>query len=210
MNYEETINSIVSGAIGGGAIVGLASFVLRNWWLERLKSSYAIELETYKSGLNAELKDVQSVLDHKIFVSKAHYETEFESMKTIFGCATKASFLIHGLRPMVGYEESDQTEERKLQHLNSKVNGLAAIHDEFILLSESLMPFYPENLRTALNECAIAIRTEIGDIRTYGLFYSLLPTGYFRAEKNQDVFQKNYHLAANIIRERVERLTILH
>lgn len=208
MNYGQTINSIVSGAIGGGAVVGLASFVLRNWWLERLKSSYAIELEAYKSSLNARLKGVQSVLDHKIFVSKSHYETEFESMKTIFNCATKASFLIQGLRPMVSYEESDQTEEQKLQHLNSKVNGLAAVHDEFIHLSESLMPFYPENLRTALNGCAVAIRIEIGDIRTSGLD-SLLSTGYRRADENQKLFQKNYHLAATLIRERVERLTIL-
>jgi len=208
MNGGQIVNSIVSGAIGGGIIVTVAGFVLKNWWLEHLKSSHSKELETYRSELNMELKNVQSMLDHKVFVSKAHYETEFESMKKIFKCATQAYFLIQGLRPMIHYGDPDETDENKLNRLNDRVNSLASIHDEFILLNESLMPFYPENVHVALNECAIAIRREISDIRTSGLD-ALHPSGYLKANKHQEAFEENYHVAAKVIRERIERLTIL-
>jgi len=111
MGNEQTINAIVSGALGGGAVGGIASFIFKNWWLERLKTRYSAELEAYKSKLDADLKGFQSVLDHRIFVSKAHYETDFESMKTVFRCATKAFFLIQGVRPMFGYGIPDETKE---------------------------------------------------------------------------------------------------
>lgn len=90
MSDGKTINAIVSGALSGGMVAGIASFIFKNWWLERLKTRNLADLETYKSTLDLELKNLQSVLDHKIFVSKAHYETEFESMKIVFGSATKA------------------------------------------------------------------------------------------------------------------------
>jgi hypothetical protein len=208
MDYGQTINAIVSGALGGGAVGGMASFIFKNWWLERLKTRYSAELETYKSKLDADLKGLQSVLDHRIFVSKAHYETEFESMKTVFGSATKAFVLIQGVRPMFGYGIPDETKESKLERLSLRVLELASAHDEFILQSESLLPFYPENLRVAFSECAIAIRKEIGDVRTSGPD-SLHRGGYVNASLNQEAFQKNYYLAANIIRERIERLAIL-
>jgi hypothetical protein len=208
MSNGQTINAILSGAISGGTVGGVASFVLKNWWLERLKSRYSAELETYKSKLDADLKSLQSVLDHRVFVSKSHYETEFESMKTVFSCATRASFLIQGLRPMFGFGIPDETKESKLERLSQRVQDLASAHDEFILQSESLLPFYPENLRIAFNECAIAIRREIGDIRSSGPD-SLQPGGYVKASLNQEAFQKHYYLAARIIRERIERMTIL-
>jgi hypothetical protein len=208
MSDGQTLNAIVSGALSGGAVVGLAGFFLKNWWLERLKTDYSAELATYKSKLDAELKSLQSVLDHKIFVSRAHYETEFESMKTVFNFATKASLLIQGVRPMFGYGIVGETEEHKLERLSLRVQELAAAHDEFILQSESLMPFYPEDLRVAFTECGIAIRSEIGDIRSSGP-NSLGPGGYVKASLNQEAFQKNYYRAAKIIRERIERLTIL-
>jgi hypothetical protein len=208
MSDGQTINAIVSGALSGGAVAGLGSFLFKNWWLERLKTRNSAELETYKSKLDADLKGLQSVLDHRIFVSKAHYETEFESMKTVFGFATKALFLLQGVRPMFSYGIPDETKDSKLERLSVRVQELSLVHDEFILQSESLLPFYPENLRIAFNECAIAMRKEIGDIRSSGPD-SLQMGGYIKANQNQDAFRKNYDVAANIIRERIERMAIL-
>jgi hypothetical protein len=205
----QMIGSIATGAVAGGAAGGLVIFLLKNWWLERLKASYAAELASYKATLDGELKQIQSNLDHRIFVSKAHYETEFESMKAIFSSATQAYFLILEARPMFSYGSSDETKESKLENLSSIVNQLSAAHDSFVLQTESLMPYYPESLRMTLIECAVAIRKEIGDIRSSGPD-SLRHTGYLKASENQEAFQQSYFAAARIIRERIERLVILN
>jgi maltooligosyltrehalose synthase len=84
MDWLTAIESLAAGALGGlGTVYGLSRF-LGNLWLEKQKARYSIELEEFKNQLLKEQKRIQAEIDSSVFVTRAHFETEFSAMKDIF------------------------------------------------------------------------------------------------------------------------------
>jgi hypothetical protein len=78
---------IAGGALGGtAAVYGLSRFLGDAWlgrMLEKEKAKYAKELEGLKSSFAQELEHYRAQLDRSIFVTRAHFETEFTAMKEV-------------------------------------------------------------------------------------------------------------------------------
>ncbi len=81
MEWITALEGFVTGTLGGvAAVFGLSKY-LGELWLERQKVQYSKELEEFKDGLQQEQKRLQSRIDRSVFVTRAHFETEFTAMR---------------------------------------------------------------------------------------------------------------------------------
>lgn len=205
VSYEH-IRSMLSAAVAGGVAGPLFTYLLRNWWLEKLKAKYAAELEEYKSQLEVQRNRLQSILDHRVFVHKAQFETEFDAMKGVFAAATRVWFALNGLRPMFDHLPLDDESRGKV--LSERVTELGSAHNELIQLTESMRPFYPSELHELLQVCSQAARLELVQVRR-GPAEALGIQGYLDAGKNQEEFSSSYARLAVAIRKRTEKVALI-
>ena len=73
---------------------------------------------------------------------------------------------------------------------------------------ESLSPFYPQDLYKVLIECRAAASQEIGQIQTGG-DETFCDSWFSDGSENIKAFSAAYHRASMIIRERLDRLSIV-
>src|ERR1700676_2246492 len=78
---------IFGGAVGGTtAVFGLSRW-LGDVWLGRLlekeKAKYAEAIEKLRAAFAQELERYRAQLDRSIFVTRAHFETEYTAMKEV-------------------------------------------------------------------------------------------------------------------------------
>lgn len=81
------------GGVGGG--VGLSHF-----WLEHTKAKWNRELEALKDKLSADQRRYQAQLDRSIFVSRAHFDTEFQAIKEVHQCLSEVKISFWKLYPI--------------------------------------------------------------------------------------------------------------
>ena len=70
-----------------------------------LKQKYA----KIESDLRLSQNLLQAKIDRSVFVTKAHFDTEFEAIEQVFGLLAKVSLCINGIRPMVGIGPNSDT-----------------------------------------------------------------------------------------------------
>ena len=208
----------LAGAVGGLiTTAGLWQFVGR-WLIQRqigaqgkeleaLKANYATELEIVKADRQRQQNLLQVHLDHSIHVTRTHFETEFQTLKEIFALLAEARLHFAGIRPMVDYSTGDRAEDSK--RLFARLDKFNAIHNDLISKTEALLPFYPENLATLLNECSAAMRMEIGQITSGSEADRFSPLWYLQGEQNRTKFYAEYTVVALAIRQRIYALSII-
>jgi hypothetical protein len=209
MNWWVTaIESLVVGGLGGwGTVQGLSKH-LGDRWLEGLKAKYSRELEEFKATLEKKQKKVQAEIDTSVFVTRAHFETEFQSMKDLFRVLGDVFLNINGLRPMVSVEPPEEEDTARQRRLSERLQVLTKSYDELVTISTALRPFYPSNLYAVVEECLRAAYSEITDVRTAG--NKTFTNEWFQdGKKNQTRYSIAYENAAQMIRERIEALAII-
>ena len=184
-----TIATFATGTFAGTILKEGWSF-LREWWLQRHKTR------------------IQALTDNAVYVTKAHFDTEFTAMKDVFKCLSNVRLIVSGIRPQHGIGPSNQSREDKIEDLFKRLQGLQEAYNSLIAQSEALSPFYPQPLYEALDECIKAVRLEIVQVQiaaddTFSLKW------YTDGAENRERFMKAYNLASQIIRERISRLAVL-
>jgi hypothetical protein len=197
---------------------GLVSAVVSAFWNHLSKRSLQREDADTKIGLanlenqfaqaerraQAEYKRVerldQAAIDRSIFVTRAHFETEFEAMKQVFDCLSRLAFCVAAMRPIDADCPIQHEADRRLSELRAEYNGLRK-------LVEAKLPFYTEELYGLVQACLSAAWRETDDLDRMKDPYD--DVGRKRAEGNQSAFETNYKKAAAVIRERISRLAIL-
>jgi hypothetical protein len=200
--------SVATGALAGGGVAAATVQVLKDSLVEKVKARYAKELETFKDTLLKDQRRIQARIDRSIFVSRAQFDTEFNAMKDVFKLATDTRLAMEQIRPMFDVKPADQTDEEKRKSLFTLLGMMMDAYNAFSSQMENLCPFYPEALYQALNECRGAACTEINQVRTAGektFNFDWFTQGIANKEK----FEAGYHKAAVIIRERLERLSVV-
>ena len=81
-----------------------------------------------------------------MFVTRAHFETEFEAMKDIFSCLSEVRLAMNAIRPMFAVEPAAETEDERLKRLSERFKILMIATDKLLNTSESKAPFYSEEL----------------------------------------------------------------
>jgi hypothetical protein len=106
MNILSVVLGLGTGLIGGvGGGVGLSHF-----WLERTKAKWNKELEALKDKLSADQRRYQAQLDRSIFVSRAHFDTEFQAIKEVHQCLSEVKILFRKLYPIEDRAVLDERE----------------------------------------------------------------------------------------------------
>jgi hypothetical protein len=209
MNWWSTaIESFFVGAFGAAATVfGLSKF-LGDWWLKRQEARYSRELEAFRDTLQKEQKRVQAQIDRSVFVTRAHFETEFAAMKDVFKRLAEVRLLFNALRPSFSVELEDEDKTEKLERLFERLRDLQSAHDDFLSTFETLSPFYPRDLYAGLQECARQSSWEIHDVLAAN--EAIFTQDWYRdGRTNRASFETSYQAVATIIRERIEKLAIL-
>jgi hypothetical protein len=94
-----------AATIAGSVItsIGSVAWLLRyggDFFLEHTKAKWNRELEAFKDKLNAEQRRYQAQLDRSIFVSRAHFDTEFQAIKEVHQCLSEVKIPFRNLNPL--------------------------------------------------------------------------------------------------------------
>lgn len=207
MDSISTLTGILSGGVTGAVISALWNHFSK-LSLQRNQASSAEKLAKVEHSLESLQRKDQAEIDRSVFVTRAHFETEFEAMKDIFSSLSEVRVAMNGVRPMLAIEPADETKEERLKRLSERLKALMIATDKLLNTSESKAPFYSEELYGSVNVCWKWAVMEINSIREAGPD-SLNPAEYLRSQSYKDKFSEGYFESARIIRNRIAKLAIL-
>jgi hypothetical protein len=207
MDYVSTLTGILSGGVAGAAISAIWNHFSK-LSLQRNEASFTTKLATLEHDFQRSQSQAQAEIDRSVFVTRAHFETEFEAMKDIFSCLSEVQLAINGARPMFSLEPAGESDEDRLKRLVERLRILADANDKLVTTSEAKAPFYTEELYESISNCWRAAAMEINSVRRDGRD-ALSPSGYLEAEKNRSKFSEGYSNSVRIIRKRISKLAIL-
>jgi hypothetical protein len=124
MNVLTVVWSVVVSVVASvGGVAALVRFG-GDFWLAKTKAKWDKELEAFKDKLNAAQRRYQAQVDRSIFISRAHFETEFQAIKEVHQCLSEVKIPFRSLFPtsasaMVTDGQSAELFER-LQQANTK------------------------------------------------------------------------------------------
>jgi hypothetical protein len=164
------ITVIVSVAINTPAVGALFSFLGKrmlqrqtlehNKELEQLKAGYLVELERYKNELDGSKRMLQAEIDKTIWVTKVHFQTEFEALKQVLEKLADLKFQICGLHPVMRIVRETETKQERLASLDKQLESFHIAYDAWLNASEHLCPFYPQQTYEYLRECLTVANAE--------------------------------------------------
>lgn len=136
MSVWSFVGTLATGLIGGvSGGVGLSHF-----WLERTKAKWNKELEAFKDKLNTDQRRYQAQLDRSIFVSRAHFDTEFQAIKEVHQCLSEVKIPFRSLQPINAAKvlTADESAElvTRLQDANNRF--LAKLEEWGVFLEPAL------------------------------------------------------------------------
>jgi hypothetical protein len=202
-----TLTGLLSGGTAGAVVSAIWNHVSK-LLLQRREAEVTAKLATLEHEFQNSQKQRQAQIDRSLFVTRAHFETEFESMKDVFACLSEVRLAINAVRPMVSLEPSGEGDEEKLKRLSERLKALMTAHDKLLVTSEARAPFYTEDLYESVETCLRAAVMEINSIREAGKD-ALRVDGYLKASQNKDKFSGGYFNSVKIIRNRISKLAIL-
>ncbi len=219
----EFLGALASGGVGGALMVTGLSRWLGDVWLgrllakekakydqqlEQLRAGYAEKLEGYKDALDRSKNLLQAQIERSVFVTRAHFETEFEAYKKIFEDLAEVRLLMAAMHPTLRIAREDESREDRLKELSANLLKLADAHDKAARTTENLAPFYPQEVLEKVNRCLQLIRIEIlnvqtGGERTFSAEWSR------QGEDRVNEFLLAYKDASDAVRQRIATLAIL-
>lgn len=207
MDSISTLAGILSGGAAGAVISAIWNHTSK-LSLQRREEEFNTKLATLEQEFQRAQKQEQARIDRSLFVTRAHFETEFEAMKDIFSGLSEVRLAMNAVRPMFAIEPADESEDERLKRLWERLKTLMIATDKLLNASEAKAPFYSEELYDSITVCWRAAAMEINSIKGAGPD-SLRNSGYIQAEQDRDKFSEGYSSSVRIIRNRISKLAIL-
>lgn len=223
IELTQIVGTVVGGAIGGtAAVAGLSKWLGEVWLgriltkekaqydqqLEQLKAGYEIKLEQYKDALDRSKNLLRAQIDGFVFVTRAHFESEFSAYKEIFENLGEVRLLMPAMHPQIEVTHESDTSEEKLKRLLANLKQLEEAHNKAVRTVEYRGPFYPEDILDRLSKCLQLVRAEILHVQTGGN-NTFSPAWHVAGEKRVQDFLAAYHQASDAVRQRIATLKIL-
>ena len=139
-----TSNVILTAILSGGLTGGVISAVWNHFsklWLQRDEAGLKQKLATLDDALQRSQRQAQAEIDRSVFVTRAHFETEFEAMKEMFSCLSQVHLAMNGLRPTFAVEPANETDEEKHKRLSVRLKNLSDVYNTLIVESEARASF---------------------------------------------------------------------
>jgi len=215
VNWSDFVTGIFGGVTGSlVAVYGLSRWLGDVWkgkLLEKVQQANRKELESLKSEMQASVEKANRLLDagisRAILVTRTHFETEFTAYKEIFAALSDVKNRIHATRPVfiiAGEEERIRSNE----DLVDRLNKLIAVHNNAVVVSDNLRPFYQDEIYLGIQKCFEASKLEIFQVKV-GNRRTFSEEWFEEGRKRQEAFTESYLRVSNLIRERLASLGVL-
>ncbi len=206
--YAFSVTTFLASLAGSGAtawlvVKGLSGHIADRW-LAQYKSELDKEFESYRDALEQKRKRIEAELGHRSYVTKTHFDTEFNAVKDIFAALGRLKLSFNGLRPFIDWTPQDAGEKLKL--ISARLNQFKERFNVLVDLAESVYPFVPENIYGQFELCMKAALIEIRHIEESGT-EALSPKGYSDGAKQHEKFTTAYFTAAKLVREHFTELS---
>jgi hypothetical protein len=206
--YGFSVMTFLASLAGSGAtswlvVKGLSGH-LADRWLAQYKSGLDKELEGYRDLLEQKRKRIEAELGHRSYVTKTHFDTEFNAVKDIFAALGRLRLSFNGLRPFIDWTPQDEGEKLKL--ISTRLNHFKERFNVLVDVAESVYPFVPESIYNQFQFCMSAATIEIRQIERSGA-EALSPPGYAEGAKHHEKFTSAYFTAAKLVREHFTELS---
>ncbi|HET6840879.1 MAG TPA: hypothetical protein VFK06_04220 [Candidatus Angelobacter sp.] len=179
----------IISTLGSGALFGKIVEKLYEYCLDRHKSR------------------VRALTENAVYVTKTHFDTEFNAMKDVFKCLSDTKLSINAVRPKVDFGAGD-TDEVKRKRLAELWAELVASHNKLLIALDCLSAFYPAELYDAAKKCQKAAWLEITQVE-HPSFPAFTRDWQLEGHRNIDAYVESYQEARNIIRKRLSHLAVL-
>jgi hypothetical protein len=201
--------AVLASLGGGGLIVASLSSWLGNVWasriLEKDRAKYATEIERLKADLDRATRQFQGEIEKTLFVTKTHFETEFQILREIWQEVSVVRASMAQLRPKTGIVDVRQTKEERLAECFQVyvLDVLRLIHTV-----DHNSPFYPKEIYETLDQLIhVAIR-ERDDIAVSGDEDTLSLAGRNRGKENFDQYLALAESFSSQVRGRLAKLSV--
>ncbi|MGD0548629.1 MAG: hypothetical protein ABR991_12475 [Terracidiphilus sp.] len=197
MNVWTIIWSIVASVATSVGGVGLLLRYGGDFWLARTKAKWDKELEEFKGFLNTEQRRYQAQLDRSIFVSRAHFDTEFQAIKEVHQCLSEVKIPFRSLFPISATVVVTDAQSADL------IERLQQASNRFIAKLEEWGVFLEPSQYDELKRCNDAIEH----------FLEVFPRQGSEMERDYGItrrhFWDSYSAACQKARDRIEKLAVL-
>ncbi|MCM3487906.1 hypothetical protein M3689_01150 [Alkalihalophilus marmarensis] len=173
---------ILSFGGSGVILLGLSSWLGKIWAsriLEKEKKEHILEIEDYKSKLQANVNRANSIIDKSVFVTKLQYDKEFSIYLEIWEKLAKCVISTKNLYPIF---ENVPRNKSELKDFNKK--KWSAFAKDYNAFSDAIIkyaPFYEEKL----NERFIELRKVCSEQASLFEIYALDPENESLTSENR-------------------------
>jgi hypothetical protein len=183
------MNWMIISTLGSGVLLGKIGDKLWEYWLDRHKSR------------------IRALTENAVYVTRAHFDTEFNAMKDVFKCLSEAKIAINAVRPEMDFGAGD-TEEVRRKRLSELWTQLVDSHNKLLSSLDSMSAFYPLELYDAAKNCQKAAWLEITQVE-HASYPAFSRSWQLEGQINIHAYRDSYEKARNIIRERLSHLAVL-
>jgi hypothetical protein len=179
----------IISTLGSGVLLGKTGDKLWEYWLDRHKSR------------------IRALTENAVYVTKTHFDTEFNAMKDVFRCLSDTKLAINAVRPEMDFGAGDLEEVRR-KRLAELWSELVASHNKLLTTLDSMSAFYPVELYDAAKKCQTRAWAEITQVEhaSHPVFSR---SWQLEGQINIHAYRDSYEEARNIIRERLSHLAVL-
>jgi hypothetical protein len=190
---------IFGGALGGSVtVLGLSRWLGEVWLgrlLEKEKARYAKEIEKLKATFAQDLEHYRAQLDRSVFVTRAHFETEFAAMKEVSQCLSQVKIIFLKLHPIEAGVR--MTDAERIQNIDL----LKKANDEYHEKLEEWAVFLEPALYDEFDHCFAGADAEWKRLKAND-------EGPDRAG-TVAYFWKSYRQASQMVRDRIKSLAVM-
>lgn len=199
MDLSALLEGLFGGAVGGTMIVLGLSRWLGDVWLGRLlekeKAKYAEATEKLKAAFAQELERYRAQLDRSIFVTRAHFETEFTAMKEVSQALSEVKIAFVSLHPLDASVRITDAER------SERIDWLERANDKYLKKLEEWAVFLELPLYDEFDHAYAGADAECKRLRTN-------PAELDRAG-TVAYFWRSYRQACQLVRDRIKSLAVM-
>jgi len=202
LDIVDVIAAVVIGLIGNG--------LLGKYLLQADRKIHEQRLEGLRSELEGEVRRLQAALDRTVLVHRVQFETEFTILRDIWAkvAAVRASMGL--VRPMMDLVPRGETPEQREAREHERFVAFNGDFNELIRAVDHQTPFIPREIYERLETLIQIARAEASEVTVEGPDRERLGiTDWFkRGRENYQQFCAEASQVSNLIRARLERLTV--
>jgi hypothetical protein len=197
MDWLKVGEVVFGGAVGGTtAVLGLSRW-LGDVWLGRLlekeKAKYAEAIEKLRAAFAQELERYRAQLDRSIFVTRAHFETEYTAMKEVSKSLAEVKIVFRKLHPIEAGREPKGTE--RTQSIDALEKATAKFQEKL----EEWAVFLEPTLYAEFDHCYANADAESRRLKRDDKEF----------DRTTNYFWLSYSQASQLVRDRIKSLAVM-